>query len=202
MKRLVLVLILAGLITTGFSQQKIKLGHLNSNDLLEAMPEKAKAQKSLQDYSKQLEDQLTTMQDELEKKYNDYLSKKDSLSDLIKKNREDELMSLQQRIQTFQGNAQQELQKKEQDLLKPIIDKAKQAIEDVAKEFEGKIKIAKLNAGEYPEIADKYGVSSIPNFTIFKEGQVVEQFTGAISQDELEEKLCSYIDDSKLKKDE
>lgn len=134
MKKLLLVLVLAGFITTGFSQQKIKLGHLNSNDLLEAMPEKAKAQKSLQDYSKQLEDQLTTMQDELEKKYNDYLSKKDSLSDLIKKNREDELMSLQQRIQTFQGNAQQELQKKEQELLKPIIDKAKKAIEDVAKE--------------------------------------------------------------------
>lgn len=75
-------------------------------------------------------------------------------------------------------------------------------IEDVAKEFHGKIKIAKLNAGEYPEIADKYGVSSIPNFTIFKNGQVIEQFAGAISQDELEEKLCSYIDDSKLKKDE
>lgn len=75
-------------------------------------------------------------------------------------------------------------------------------IEDVAKEFEGKIKIAKLNAGEYPEIADKYGVNSIPNFTIFKDGQVLEQFTGAVSQDELEEKLSSYLEDSKLEKSE
>lgn len=134
MKKLLLVLLMSGLVATGFSQQKIKLGHLNSNDLLEAMPEKAQAQKSLQDYSKQLEDQLVAMQDELEKKYNEYLEKKDTYTDLIKKNKEEELTSLQQRIQTFQSNAQQDLQKKEQELLKPIIDKAKKAIEDVSKE--------------------------------------------------------------------
>jgi outer membrane protein len=134
MKKLLVVLLVSALSFSGFSQQKLKIGHLNSNDLLEAMPEKAKSQKTLQDYSKQLEDQLTSMQNELEKKYNDYLSKKDSLSDLIKKNKEEELTSLQQRIQSFQTNAQQELQKKEQDLLKPIIDKAKKAIEEVAKD--------------------------------------------------------------------
>ncbi len=135
MKKVVLVVLMCAFITGGlFAQQKIKLGHLNSNDLLESMPDKAAAQKTLQDYSKQLEDQLTTMQEELEKKYNEYLVKKDSLTDLIKKSKEEELMSLQQRIQTFQTNAQQELQKKEQELLKPIIDKAKKAIEDVAKE--------------------------------------------------------------------
>lgn len=134
MKKLFLLLSMGGLIITSYSQQKIKLGHLNSNDLLEAMPEKAKAQKSLQDYSKQLEDQLVAMQDELEKKYNEYLEKKDTFTDLIKKNKEEELTSLQLRIQTFQANAQQDLQKKEQELLKPIIDKAKKAIEDVSKE--------------------------------------------------------------------
>lgn len=134
MKKLFLVLLMSSIVATGFSQQKIKLGHLNSNDLLEAMPEKAKAQKSLQDYSKQLEDQLVAMQDELEKKYNEYLEKKDTYTDLIKKNKEEELTSLQQRIQTFQSNAQQDLQKKEQELLKPIIDKAKKAIDEVAKE--------------------------------------------------------------------
>jgi len=134
MKKVFLILLITGFVATGYSQQKIKLGHLNSNDLLEAMPEKSQAQKTLQDYSKQLEDQLVTMQDELEKKYNEYLEKKDTYTDLIKKNKEEELTSLQQRIQTFQTNAQQDIQKKEQELLKPIIDKAKKAIEDVAKE--------------------------------------------------------------------
>jgi len=134
MKKVFLILIITGLVATGYSQQKVKFGHLNSNDLLDAMPDKAQAQKTLQDYSKQLEDQLVAMQDELEKKYNEYLEKKDTFTDLIKKSKEEELTSLQQRIQTFQASAQQDLQKKEQELLKPIIDKAKKAIEDVSKE--------------------------------------------------------------------
>lgn len=126
--------IVLSLALSGNAQQKVKFGHLNSNDLLDAMPDKSDAQKKLQDYSKQLEDQLLAMQEELEKKYNEYLEKKDNMTDLIKKSKEEELISLQQRIQTFQTNAQQELQKKEQELLKPIIDKAKKAIEDVCKE--------------------------------------------------------------------
>jgi outer membrane protein len=134
MKKVFLILLIALFAGVSFSQQKLKFGHLNSNDLLEAMPERLSAQKTLQDFSKQLEDQLVTMQEELEKKYNEYLEKKDNMTELIRKNKEEELMSIQQRIQTFQTNAQQELQKKEQELIKPIIDKAKKAIEDVAKE--------------------------------------------------------------------
>ncbi len=133
-KSLLMVLFIACVVTFSNAQQKNKFGHLSSTDLLEAMPDKEAAQKTLQDFSKQLEDQLTAMQEELEKKYNEYLEKKDNMTELIKKNKEEELMSIQQRIQTFQTNAQQELQKKEQELLKPIIDKAKKAIEDVAKE--------------------------------------------------------------------
>ncbi len=134
MKKVFLILLIALFAGVSFSQQKLKFGHLNSNDLLEAMPERLSAQKTLQDFTKQLEDQLVTMQEELEKKYNEYLEKKDNMTELIRKNKEEELMSIQQRIQTFQTNAQQELQKKEQELIKPIIDKAKKAIEDVAKE--------------------------------------------------------------------
>ena len=134
MKKAFLMVALMSFATWSFSQQKLKIGHLNSNDLLEAMPDKATAQKTMLDFSKQLENQLASMQEELEKKYNDYMIKRDSLSDLVKRSKEEEIMSLQQRIQNFQNNAQQELQKKEQELLKPIIDKAKKAIEEVAKE--------------------------------------------------------------------
>jgi len=133
-------LILTGLISlfllniTGFSQAKLKFGHVNSNDLFALMPEKNTAQQALQDYSKQLEDQLVAMQDELQKKYTDYQANQATLTDVVKKTKEEELQTMQQRIQTFQANAQDELQKKEQELLKPIIDKAKKAIEDVSKE--------------------------------------------------------------------
>ena len=67
-------------------------------------------------------------------KYNDYLAKKDSLSDILVQTREKELQDLQTRIQNFQTSAQQDLQKKEQELLQPIIEKAKNAIQKVAKE--------------------------------------------------------------------
>ena len=66
-------------------------------------------------------------------------------------------------------------------------------IEDVAKDFSGKVKFGKVNVGEYPEIANKYKINSIPHFIIFKKGEIVEEFSGAISQDELEEKINSLI---------
>jgi outer membrane protein len=120
--------------SASFGQTKLKFGHLNSNELLELMPEKVEAEKTIQDYGKQMENQLLEMQTELEKKYNDYTANQATYSDLVKKTKEDELMNMQQRIQTFQQTAQTEMQKKEQELLKPIIEKAQLAISDVAKE--------------------------------------------------------------------
>ena len=135
MKSIIAFLTISLFISTfAFGQFKGKLGHLNSNDLLELMPEKAAAEKSIQDYAKQMENQLLEMQTELEKKYNSYMAEKANLSEIVAKTKEEELMSMQQRIQTFQQSAQTELQKKEQDLLKPIIEKAQKAIADVSKE--------------------------------------------------------------------
>jgi outer membrane protein len=98
------------------------------------MPENQQAQKALQQHSRELEDQSAAMQAELEQKYNDYLAKKDSLSPLIQKTKETELQDLNQRIQAFQQTAQKDLQAKQQELLKPIIEKARNAIREVAKE--------------------------------------------------------------------
>ena len=66
-------------------------------------------------------------------------------------------------------------------------------IEDISKDFFGKIRIGKVNVGEYPEIAEKYGVSSIPHFIFFKEGKIIEEIIGAVSQDEFEEKINFLI---------
>ncbi len=115
------------------AQSKVKIGYIDSQKLLSMMPERAKAQKELQDFSKTLEDQLADMNSELQKKYNEYLEKKDSLPDFLKQTKEKEIQDLQTRIQSFQTSAQQELQKKEQELIQPIINKAKNAITKVAK---------------------------------------------------------------------
>jgi len=130
----IIIIMVLSMSLTSFGQGKLKFGHINSNDLLAIMPEKDVAQKAIQDYARQLENQLLEMQTELEKKYSDYLANQESYSNMIKQTKEEELVSLQQRIQNFQHSAQMELQKKEGELLQPIIDKAQKAIDDVSKE--------------------------------------------------------------------
>jgi thioredoxin 1 len=59
------------------------------------------------------------------------------------------------------------------------------AIEDVAKQFEGKLDVAKLNVDENPALAQKLGVMSIPTMMVFKGGQPVSRWVGASSKDRL-----------------
>ncbi len=133
MKKILFLLAVIISVST-FGQGKQKFGHINSNDLLLAMPENQQARDALQQHSKELETQLMAMQAELEQKYNDYLAKKDSLSTLIQQTRETELQDLNTRIQSFQQTAQQDLQAKEQELLQPIIEKARNTIREISKE--------------------------------------------------------------------
>ena len=65
-------------------------------------------------------------------------------------------------------------------------------IEDMSEKFKGKIKIGKVNVEDNQEISQKYNISSIPNFLVFKNGKIIEQFVGAISEEEFEFKLKKY----------
>lgn len=137
MNRILSLGISVGLIclaSMSFAQKTGKIGHINSNDLLQVMPEKDTAEAQLQEHAKQLELQLTAMTTEYEKKYTEYQQNSTVMNDLVKASKEEEIMDLQRRIQEFQGKAQQSLQKKETEIMEPIIKKAKDAIEQVAKE--------------------------------------------------------------------
>jgi outer membrane protein len=136
MKKAFIVLMAAMLAVCGtsYAQKTIKLGHISSTDLMQIMPGRDSAQAKVQAEMNDLQSQLKTMQDELEKKYNDYTEKQSQYSDLIKQTKQKELQDMNTRIQQFQEDAQKQLQSKEQELLQPIIDRAKQAISDVAKE--------------------------------------------------------------------
>ena len=132
-----LILLFAAMLAfsaSAFAQKTIKLGHINSSELMQIMPGKDSAQAAFEAEVKVLEGELKAMQEELEKKYTDYQERKAQLSDLLRTTKEQELSDLQQRIQVYQQNAQKKLQEKEAELLQPIIDKAKQAISAVAKE--------------------------------------------------------------------
>lgn len=67
------------------------------------------------------------------------------------------------------------------------------AIEAVAKEFEGRVDIAKLNVDENPEIAQSLGVMSIPTLMLFKDGQPVNRIVGLTSKDRLAGALTSAL---------
>jgi thioredoxin 1 len=59
------------------------------------------------------------------------------------------------------------------------------ALEEIAAEMKGKVKIAKLNVDENPEVASKYGVRSIPTLMVFKDGKQVDAKIGAGPKTEL-----------------
>ena len=85
-------------------------------------------------FSKTVQDELKKMSDEFETKLAAYQKNQATMSDAIKDLREKELRDMQTRIQEFQENAQENARNKEQELLKPIIEKAKSTISTVAKE--------------------------------------------------------------------
>ena len=116
------------------AQNAVKIGYIDFNTLIAAMPGVDSVKIKLQKYQQTLSDQLDAMRAEFENKYLDYQSQSASMSDLIKQTKEKELQDLQGRIDGFQTKAQQDLQSKQQELLQPIVDKAKAAIQDVAKE--------------------------------------------------------------------
>lgn len=67
------------------------------------------------------------------------------------------------------------------------------AIEELAKEYAGKIKVGKLNTDENPEVASKYKIMGIPTIMFFKDGQKVDQVVGAVPKPQLKAKLDSLI---------
>ncbi len=66
-------------------------------------------------------------------------------------------------------------------------------VEELAKEYAGKAKVAKINVDQESEIAEKYGVMSIPNFVFIKNGKLVDQQIGATAKAKLVQKLDNMI---------
>lgn len=136
MKKTLFVLLVALFAFAGssYAQKTIKLGHINSTDLMEIMPGKDSAQTILQKEASEAEEHLKMMQEELETKYKRYQERQEGWSQQIRESEMNQLQDINNRIIEFQQNAQKRLQERNEELLKPIIDRAKAAIESVAKE--------------------------------------------------------------------
>jgi len=66
-------------------------------------------------------------------------------------------------------------------------------IDQLADEYEGKIKIAKVNVDENPELAGKYGIMSIPSIFLFKNGKKVDSIIGARSKQAFIEMIQKHL---------
>ena len=66
-------------------------------------------------------------------------------------------------------------------------------VEEIANQFEGKIKVVKVNTDENPEVASKYGIRSIPTLMIFKGGEKVDTVVGAVPKTTLVNTLEKYL---------
>lgn len=122
------------LFSNNIKAQGLKFGHINSSELIQAMPQTKQADSALKVYGGSLDSQLKGMTAEYQNKLQIYQGKRDSMPDAIRTYKEKELEDLGNRIQDFQQTAQESIQKKKEELYGPVLKKAETAIKDIAKE--------------------------------------------------------------------
>lgn len=132
LKNLVLAAVLLFGSTT-FMNAQSKVAHINTQELIAVMPEYKAAQAEMEKLGKTYDVQLQDLGKEYEKKVKQYDAEAPNQTAETNQKRVDEVAGIRQSIGQFQQQAQQEMQKKEMDLLQPITEKAKAAILKVAK---------------------------------------------------------------------
>ena len=108
-----------------------KFGHINTQELFARMPEVAQVKLKMDTVQAQYENQLASMNEEFQKKVQDYQTQEATMADAIKQIRQQELQEMQQRIQLFYQTAEQDIQKKQQELLAPVHERMTKAIKAV-----------------------------------------------------------------------
>ena len=129
MKKLVLMLMLLAPMT----MMAQKFGKVNTQTIMQALPDVAKANGELEALQKQKDNDLKAMQDELNRKLDEYQKGQSTMNATAKQQKETELQGLNQKIQQAYQDGQQELQKKSNELMQPIVTKVRTAIDAVGK---------------------------------------------------------------------
>ena len=123
-----------------------KMGYINSYEVMMLMPEISQVETDMAEFNKQNQSYLETMYKEMQEKAAKYEEEKATLSESIRKMKEEELQSMYDRFQTAQTGFQTDAQKKQADLLKPLQEKLQAAIDSVAKK-QGLLFVFDLSAG-------------------------------------------------------
>ncbi|HKI88650.1 MAG TPA: OmpH family outer membrane protein [Draconibacterium sp.] len=114
------------------AQDVLKIGHVNIPELVQKMPESDSIQKVLNKEADEMENMYSELIGEHQKNVTKYDNEKDTYSDFVKKTKESELMEAAGKIQKFQQDATQQLQKRNMELMQPVYTKLKDAIARVA----------------------------------------------------------------------
>jgi outer membrane protein len=132
MKKITLVFVACVVcITTAFAQ---KYGHVNSTEVMQAMPGIDSVEIKLMDFHKNMQLIYENMMNEFQTKKDKFDREAGTMSSSVRKLREDELLGLQNRIQEFSMNAQDDVEEEQRRLLTPFQEKVQNAINEVAKE--------------------------------------------------------------------
>lgn len=118
---------------TGFTSAQGKIAHINKQELIKAMPEYAVAQAEIEKLSKTYEAEIQGSYKELDAKYKQYNAEAETKTEEENIARMQEVEGMKQSLGQYQQQAQKQLQEKEFNLLKPIVEKADNAIKAVAK---------------------------------------------------------------------
>ncbi len=111
-----------------------KLGHVNTQQIMEKMPEREKAQKKMQSFTQRLRKDIQQMNSEYQNRMTEFQENQETMTETEKQREQEQLAELQKRITQAQQKAQQDLQKQRQELLQPIMDKVDQAVQSIAEE--------------------------------------------------------------------
>lgn len=116
--------------------QTIKIGVVDTNTLMPALPAFKEAQTKIADIAKKYDTEYSNLRQEAQKKFEEYqgMMNDTSVPDAVKERRAKELDDFSQKLTEFEQMAQQDLQKQQQDLLAPVYANVQQAIQSIGKE--------------------------------------------------------------------
>ena len=157
MKRITLAM---GILCMALAVNAQKFGHITAELLLQEMPEYDSAQVKLQELNASYELEIERIQVEINKKIEEFQQTEATMSQLIKEAKASEIQEMQQRLQNFAQTAQQDLQQQQMAFLQPVMDKARKAIEAVAKEH-GLLYVFDMSQGN-PVYASEESMDMLP----------------------------------------
>ena len=164
-KKITFLTLLSLLTLSSIAQNKF--GYIDSQELMVLMPETKEYETKITEFAKSLDEQLAAMESEREALFIEFQNNVDTYTDLVKQDKETEFNALNQRVESFKQNAQIAVQNKQQELLEPILSKARRAIEEVANEgnytyiFDkstGSLLYAKESENILPQVKKKLGL--------------------------------------------